>query len=255
MRSKATNFHAVYAWLVVGINLIVIVWGAYVRATGSGAGCGSHWPLCNGVVIPRPERIETLIEFIHRITSGIALLSVIGLLIWTFVKVPRRHLARVAIVFGFIFIIIEALIGAGLVLFELVGENDSIARAITGSIHLGNTFLLMASLSLTAWWSKFSQPIQLKFAGSAFWLSIIGLAGTLILGMSGAIAALGDTLYPSGSLVEGLRQDFSATAHFLIRLRTFHPFIAVIVSGYLILFANFAIFRKNDLLQKQLGRL
>lgn len=252
---REINFHALYAWLVVLINLLVILWGAYVRATGSGAGCGSHWPLCNGEVLPRPERIETLIEFIHRITSGGALLSVIGLLIWTLLSYPKRHPVRVAIVLGMVFMVLEALIGASLVLLELVGENDSIARAITGSIHLGNTFFLVASLSLTAWWSSFNKPVRLQINGPSFWLSLTGLAGVLILGMSGAIAALGDTLYPSGSLVEGLRQDFSATAHFLIRLRTFHPFIAVIVSGYLVLFTNYTTSRKGDPLQKRLNHL
>lgn len=255
MRSKKNNYHAAYAWLVVVINLLVILWGAYVRATGSGAGCGSHWPLCNGLVIPRPERIETLIEFIHRITSGIALVSVVGLLIWTFIKFPRKHLARVAIVYGLFFMIVEALIGASLVLLELVGENDSVVRAVTGSIHLGNTFFLVGSLSLTAWWSTIGRPIQLQFQGFTFWLSILGLAGMLILGMSGAIAALGDTLYPSGSLIEGLRQDFSATAHFLIRLRTFHPFIAITVSGYLIFFVSLVVYRKEVPLQRRLSRL
>lgn len=253
MKSKEINYFAAYAWLVVGINLLVILWGAYVRATGSGAGCGSHWPLCDGVVIPRPEKIETIIEFLHRITSGIALLSVSGLLIWSFLKFPKRHAVRAGIGFGMLFMILEALIGAGLVLFELVGENDSIARAITGSIHLGNTFFLLASLSLVAWWSTFGLPFHLEFNSSTLWFLILGLAGTLLLGMSGAIAALGDTLYPSITLLEGLRQDFSSTAHILIRLRTLHPFIAVIVSGYLILFVGLILLRKGSIFEKWLG--
>ena len=41
-----------FAWLTLGFLILVILWGAFVRATGSGAGCGNHWPLCNGVVVP-----------------------------------------------------------------------------------------------------------------------------------------------------------------------------------------------------------
>ncbi len=42
-----------YAWGVLLWNVLVALWGAYVRATGSGAGCGSHWPTCNGEILPR----------------------------------------------------------------------------------------------------------------------------------------------------------------------------------------------------------
>ena len=66
------------AWAVLAYNVVVILWGAIVRATGSGAGCGSHWPLCNGVVLPNAEKASTLIEFAHRATSGIALLLVVA---------------------------------------------------------------------------------------------------------------------------------------------------------------------------------
>ncbi|MFN8454080.1 MAG: COX15/CtaA family protein [Anaerolineae bacterium] len=72
---------AKYVWTVLAYNLAVILWGAFVRASGSGAGCGSHWPLCNGEVIPRTPQMETLVEFTHRLTSGLALLLVIGLTI------------------------------------------------------------------------------------------------------------------------------------------------------------------------------
>lgn len=255
MKINKAPAHAIYAWVVVFINLGVILWGAYVRATGSGAGCGSHWPLCNGVIIPRPERIETLIEFIHRISSGVALISVVGLLIWSFKRYPRKHPVRIAAGLGMFFMILEALIGASLVLLELVGENDSVARAITGSIHLGNTFLLLASLSLAAWWSSFDQEVSIKPVTTRLWTLSVGLLGTMLLGMSGAITALGDTLYPSNSLVEGIQQDFSSTAHFLIRLRILHPIIALVVSGYLILIVGFLRTGKRDFIQKQLGRM
>src|SRR5262249_24948503 len=78
-----------FAWLLVVYNIAVILWGAYVRATGSGAGCGSHWPLCNGEIVPRAAQAQTLIEFTHRITSGISLLLVAILAVWTWMRTTR----------------------------------------------------------------------------------------------------------------------------------------------------------------------
>src|SRR5262245_62215656 len=80
-----------FAWLTLGITIVVIVWGAVVRATGSGAGCGSHWPLCNGVVVPRSPSMATLIELGHRLTSGLALLLVLGLVIGAWRQIGRAH--------------------------------------------------------------------------------------------------------------------------------------------------------------------
>jgi len=225
---------AKYAWLVLGYNLAVILWGAYVRASGSGAGCGSHWPLCNGEIIPRSPGIETLIEFSHRLTSGLALLLVVILLVWAFRAFTVKHPARYGAGLSMIFIFTEALIGAGLVLFEYVAENKSIARALWMSAHLINTFLLIAALTLTAWSATLGDRLRIREQGAINWLYIIALAATLILGVSGAVTALGGTLFPVNSLAEGLKQDLSPTAHILIRLRFFHPFIAIFVSLLLI---------------------
>lgn len=224
-----------YAWGVLFYNIIVILWGAYVRASGSGAGCGSHWPLCNGEVVPRTPQIGTIVEFTHRLMSGAALLLVVGLVIWAWREFPPRHLVRRSAGFSMFFMITEALVGAGLVLFQLVAENSSIARAVTISIHLFNTFLLLASLSLTAWWSNKGEALAMRKGGAIGWVLGIGLVGMLVLGMSGAVTALGDTLFPASSFSEGLRQELSPTAHVLVRLRILHPAIAVLVSVYLIL--------------------
>ena len=120
---------AKFAWFVLGLNLLVIVWGAFVRATGSGAGCGSNWPLCNGEVIPQAPAIETIIEFSHRISSGLALIAVVVLLAWAFRAYPRKHPVRLGALLSMILMILEALIGAGLVLLELVAYNVAVARA------------------------------------------------------------------------------------------------------------------------------
>lgn len=231
---------SIYAWIVLAFNLLVILWGAYVRASGSGAGCGSHWPLCNGEVMPLARPVETLIELTHRTTSGVALILVLVLLVWAFRAFPRKHPARLGAVLSFFFIITEALIGAGLVLFGFVADNDSIGRAVYLSIHLVNTFLLLAALALTAWWASGGRALRLRNQGALLLILGAGLVGALVLGVSGAVTALGDTLFPASTLSGGLLDDFSSTAHILIRLRVLHPTIALIVSALLIFAARFA---------------
>lgn len=236
------NRFSLYAWLVVAYNLFVIMWGAYVRASGAGAGCGNHWPLCNGEVLPRSPQVATLIEFTHRLTSGLSLILIIGLAVWAFRAFPKKHLVRRGALLSLAFILTEALIGAGLVLFELVADNASIARAMFMSVHLINTFILLAVLTLTAWWATGGGALRLKGQGIIAWLFALALTGTLVLAVSGAVAALGDTLFPSNSLAAGLTQDFSPTAHLLIRLRLLHPALAITVSSVVLLIAGLANF-------------
>jgi cytochrome c oxidase assembly protein subunit 15 len=215
------------AWLVLVYNLGVIAWGAYVRATGSGAGCGAHWPLCDGRIVPRSLGVATLIEYSHRITSGLALVSVVLLLVWVRRVCPPGHPARRGALMSLIFMLTEAAVGAGLVLFELVADNASMARALFMAVHLTNTFILVGWLALTAWWLSGGEDVDLSRA-PARTAAVGGLLLALILvGVSGAIAALGDTLFPSRTLAEALAADLSPASHLLIRLRMFHPALAI----------------------------
>lgn len=226
-----------YSWITLAYILAVILWGATVRATGSGAGCGSHWPLCNGEVMPRSPRIETLIELTHRVTSGIALLLVIGLVVLAFRRRPRGHAARKAACWTLFFILTEAAVGAGLVLFELVADNQSMARALFMSTHLINTFFLLGAMTLTAHFASGRSAFRLRGQGSlAVWL-VTGAAALLLAGVSGAIAALGDTLFPAATLTEALRQDLSSTAHLFVRLRVLHPALSVTAAALAIFLA------------------
>ena len=229
---RLTRF-ASFAWIVLGYNILVILWGAYVRATGSGAGCGSHWPLCNGVVIPRSTQLDTIIEFTHRMTSGFAFILVVLMFIWAMRSYSRGSPVRLGAGLSLLFIVTESLLGAGLVLFEWVANDASQGRVISMSLHLVNTFLLLASITLTGWWASGGKPIKLRGQGFVLWVLIIALVSVLILSISGAITALGDTLFPSASLAEGIQQDFSSTAHFVIRLRIWHPILAMITGLYL----------------------
>jgi len=223
-----------YAWFVLAYNLFVILWGAFVRASGSGAGCGSHWPLCNGVPVPRAPQLETIIEFAHRISSGLSLVLVVVLVIWGFRAFAKKHPVRKAVIVVFVSEMVEVLVGAGLVLLGLVARDESVARAIIMPIHLANTFLLLGSTTLAAWWAAGHAPIRLRGQGILGIGWVIGLAGVMFIGMSGAVTALGDTLFPAGSLIEGLRQDISPTVHVLVRLRVWHPVIALAIALYVV---------------------
>ena len=232
------NRFSKFAWGVLAYNVAVVVWGAYVRATGSGAGCGSHWPLCNGVVIPRQPAVETIIEFSHRLTSGLAFLLVLALLIWARRIYSKGHHVRLAATWAMVFMISESLVGASLVLFEWVAGNVSTARVVVMGVHLLNTFVLVAFIVLAAWWSAGGKKFSLRNQGWVFWGLLLGLVGVMVMSMAGSVTALGDTLFPSASLAEGFQQDFDPSSHFLIRLRVWHPFVAVGVGAYLLFLAQ-----------------
>lgn len=219
-----------FAWSVLGFNLLVILWGAFVRATGSGAGCGSHWPLCNGEVVPHAPAVATVVEFGHRLTSGLALLLVVALVVGAWRVYPRGHRARRAAALSGLFIVTEALIGAGLVLLELVADNASVARGFWVAGHLLNTFVLVAALALTAWWAADGASSPRRSGETSHWaLLLAALAGVLLLGVSGAVTALGDTLFRVDTLEEAKAMTFSDTAHVFVRLRLWHPALAVAV--------------------------
>ncbi len=227
-----------YAWVVLGWNLFVILWGAYVRASGSGAGCGNHWPLCNGEVVPHAPQVQTLIEFTHRVTSGFAVVLTLAMAFWAFRAFPRGGRVRRAAVVAVALLLLEAMLGAGLVLFRYVAQNASVGRAIYLSLHLVNTQLLVAALLLTAWYSRETTTA----IGRRMGIVTATLPIALAVSVTGAIAALGDTLFPSLSLAEGMRQDAAATASFLVRLRILHPAFAILGAAF-ILFAAVMVLR------------
>jgi heme A synthase len=230
VHTKAARF----AWFVLAWNVGVILWGAYVRASGSGAGCGAHWPLCNGEVIPRAPSAEMLVEFSHRVSSGLALVAVIVLAAWIWRTVAVGHPARRAAVASVVFIITEALLGAALVLFRLVAQDDSLARALVMPLHLVNTLVLLLCLTLTAHFLSGGAPATIAGRTRTFG-TLVGLLVLLVgVGATGAIAALGDTLYPASSFLDGLRAEMSATASLLLRLRILHPALGVVVGMALV---------------------
>ena len=229
-RMTQVRFHR-YSWFVLAFTLFVVLGGAFVRASVSGDGCGTHWPTCHGELFPHEGRIATYIEYGHRLSTGLYLLAVLGLLIWAFRAFPKKHPARLGAVLTLAFTLAEAAIGAGLVLFRLVAQNDSVYRAVAMPAHLVVTFLLLASVALTIWWANGGERLLLRGHGPLAPALLVGIVATLALGISGAITALGDTLFPAQSIAEiGL---YATGAHFLKQLKVYHPVIAIATGLYL----------------------
>jgi heme A synthase len=235
------RFHH-YAWGLLVYVLAVILGGAFVRASISGDGCGSHWPDCNGQMIPDLSHAgswaKTLTEWSHRASSGVLVALILALVLWAFWAHPKGHPARISALFALSYTFVEALLGAALVHYHWVAQDRSVYRAIVMPIHLVTTFMLLMALTLTAWWSSGGRALRLRDQGAMGWAVVLALLAMLVLGVTGAITALGDTLFPVVNVWDGIRQDFMPSAHFLIGLRIYHPLIAMSVGLYLTLIAG-----------------
>jgi len=224
-----------FSWAVLIYFIAVILWGALVRATGSGAGCGDHWPLCNGTVMQHSPRLDTMIEFTHRITSGLSFFSAIALLVWTFKGTIHGHLARATAIVAVAFTLVEAILGALLVKLGLTAQSHSPYRAPYLALHLANTLLLLAALTLTAHFlSRDRGYLRSDVRLVAPIGASLGILVLLLVGVTGSLAALGDTLYPARSLHTAFAQDFAAGSSWLLRWRWTHPTFAFLASIFLI---------------------
>src|SRR5581483_6960092 len=231
--SEARKWFSRFAWAVLAYNIPVILWGAYVRVSFSGDGCGANWPLCGGgQVIPQHMAAPRLIEFTHRVMTGGDLVIAIAMVLWAFLSFPKRHSVRRYASLSLLFLFIEALLGAGLVLFRYVAKDQSAGCAWYLSMHLTNTLLLLAALTATAWAAYRSREVIRVLDASRSVL--IGAGVAILVSVTGAIAALGETLFPASSVAAGLQQDFAATSSALLRLRIFHPAIAIAGVAYLV---------------------
>lgn len=223
-----------FAWLTLAYNIAVILWGAYVRATGSGAGCGNRWPLCNGAVLPRAPQTQTIIELTHRLTSALAVVMVSSLLLWCWRKTSKGDWPRYSSLMAILLLLNEAVLGALLVLFEHVAQDRSPGRVLFLCLHFGNTLLLLAALALTAQWlSGDHRRFSVVRKRAEIVAVLFGLLATMCIGITGSVAALGDTLFPAVSLRASLIQDFSS-GNVLLRLRFLHPVAAVIGAIYVL---------------------
>ena len=225
------------AWAVLVFTLFVVLWGGYVSASGAGDGCGDEWPLCGELLSPSngtADAADTLVEFTHRLTSGLALLAVAGLAAWSRRRFPAGHGARRWAALALLFMVVEALIGAALVIFQWVDMNVSLARALVQPVHLANTYLLMGALACAAWWSGPRRPVAAPGPGRPDRLAAAALGGLVAVSAFGAAASLASTVFPAQSFLDGVRSDFASGAHYLIRLRVWHPVAALAFGGYLV---------------------
>lgn len=235
-------------------TVLVVLWGAVVRITGSGAGCGQHWPTCQGDVLHIPDNLHTAIEFSHRVTSGLNALLVFGLAVFTLRRVPKGHIARKAALAACALMIVESLIGAALVLLGYVGGDVSRGRAAMMPVHLSATLGLTGSIAVAA--CSFGwHTDKLGFRNKATPLVVLGSLGIFAVAALGAITALGDTLFPitGAKVTSALSDAASASSHFLERMRGLHPVLAVLVSLFL-LWAAPAIAEKSGASAEQLER-
>jgi cytochrome c oxidase assembly protein subunit 15 len=224
-----------FAWGVLVYFIAVILWGALVRATGSGAGCGEHWPLCNGSVLQHSASVETMIEFTHRITSGLSLLAVLALLVWSLRGTVAGHLARWTAAATVCLTLMEAVLGALLVKLGLTAQSQSPLRPGFLALHLANTLLLLAALTLTAHLLNRREGYTWRSIRLlAPFGALAGVLAMMLVGVTGSLAALGDTLFPAASLGAAMRQDLSAASVWLLRWRWAHPALAV-AAGILLL--------------------
>ena len=166
---------------------------------------------------------------------------------------PRGHATRSAAGWSLFFMTTEALVGAGLVLFRMVADNPSTARAAWMAAHLINTFLLLAALTWMAVSAR--QDDGVRFPVDRWLRRAFGGAAVtmLLVGVSGAVAALGDSLFPASNLVDGIVDDFSPSSHVFLRLRLWHPVIAVLGSGYLMWLATAMLRRESGGHIRRLG--
>lgn len=226
--TMALSRFAKYAWGVLAFNLLVIVWGAVVSATGSGAGCGEHWPTCNGQVVPVNPQVETLIEFSHRVTSGLALLLVFGMAVWAFRAYPAGSLVRKAAVASVVVILIESLLGASLVLFGWTALDTSAMRVVIQPIHMLNTLILIGTILFTAWWASGGQPLQWRGQGWRPWWFVLGGLGIWLTSATGSVISLGDLL------AMRLGENYNELVALLVQLRLGHPAVSILAGLFLI---------------------
>lgn len=223
------------AWTALGLTALLNLQGAVVRATGSGAGCGRHWPTCNGEIIPLAPSVETLLEFSHRLLT--VLVAVVGL--WLLRRAFQSRRERpglwLATLVAAGFFILQSLVGAATVVFGWTGEDTSIARSLVLPMHLVNSVSMLGALVLAVLYARDKTPGRWQLAERPLLgvLLLFGLLGMYLLMFTGGIAALGNTLFPSESLRAGLAADFDPDSHLLVRLRALHPLLGATVGVYL----------------------
>jgi cytochrome c oxidase assembly protein subunit 15 len=195
------------AWVAAACAYLLIVVGAVVRISGSGMGCGDHWPLCNGHLFPPLNEIPTVIEWSHRLVAAVVSILLIGLVALDW----RRAWPAL------ILLIVQILLGA-------VTVKTGLTPAMV-ILHLATAMLLLAALIVTACGVQRSPGLR---PGSAVLLAltfITVLFGALTANL-GAMASCGGFPLCNGQLIP--------TAGPLAAIHWTHRLLAYSLAGYLI---------------------
>ena len=235
-KQKLSTF-AKFAWFALAYNLVVILWGVFLRASYSGDGCGQHWLTCGGEAIPTAPELKTAIEFSHRISTALAGLVVVTLAVLAFLNRKNYKYVGLFALMSLFFILIEGAIGGGLVLTGNTAANWTPTRPYWTAGHLINTFILIAFLTLTAWAASGNRTFTRKISRRSVVLAATGVIALFFVGITGSMAALMTMLFPAESISQFVAMDFAPDSHPLLRLRILHP-IAAIVAGVGILFIS-----------------
>ena len=215
------------AWTSLIMTVITVVSGDIVQATESGAGCGESWPRCDGAILPGVEDAATVIEFTHRLLTVALTVVVVALFVASRRALGRGHRTRAAAAWVAVFLALEVVIGALLVAFGWVEDDASVGRVVADGLHVVNTFFLLGAVALTIYYASGGRAISSvrdDLLGRRF---LIGAGVIVLVAISGAVNSLADTLFPADSVLDGLRDEFGATAPFLVRMRVAHPVIAI----------------------------
>jgi cytochrome c oxidase assembly protein subunit 15 len=240
-----------YAIFSLAFNVLVILWGVFLRASKSGDGCGEHWLTCHGELIPSAPEFKTIIEFSHRISTaidGIVMLILLGWAIRIWYSQRNRQSRQILFVSAasMFFVLTEAAVGAGLVLTGNTAEAITVARPFWAIGHLLNTFILLAFLTLTVWFAAGERRFFLRGNERSILFIVIAVVGLILVGMSGSLAALSNMLFPSASITEGIAKDLSAASNIILRLRVSHPVMSILLAVYLIFLSGFLKQRSNE---------
>ncbi len=228
--SAALKFHKAALW-ILGYSVLVIIFGAFVRASLSGDGCGVHWPDCYGSILPKGAPLQTYIELTHRTTSGFLIILSAALALASFRIFPKSSLFRKAGLLTLVSVLVSAAIGAALVLNRWVEFDRSMARAITMPLHLVNNYFLIGTLILLAMPGEVVNKIRFRKQGEVGGLVWGSLAAMFILGGTGALSAMGKTAFTNElsaaqGLSDRLQLHMAADAHPLLKGGISHPLIA-----------------------------
>ena len=212
-----------FAWAVLVFTIGVIVSGDLVQATESGAGCGEHWPRCDGSLFPSIGDAHTAVEFTHRMATTVLSLGFVVLLVAAWKLYGRTHRVWTASLVAAGFLVLEILLGAALVLFGWVEDDASWGRVIADGLHVVNTFLLVGAIALVAWYAGGGSRPWIDMSRRPDQFLLVAGATVLLIAITGTINSLADTL----ALSDAVEIDETPIAAILVSVRGIHPALAI----------------------------